>query len=205
MLSTAAMQAQVPTWTVNGANMYLNPTTANVGIGKVPASNVKLDVAGNAQVRNDLILGTGNKQFILHTQMQYPNNPPILYIAPKLLNGSDWDWDKQTVFNADGSVKMNGILHAKEVRVCLSPNGGCDYVFADNYNLMSLSELSSFVKTNKHLPEVAPAAVMEADGINLSEMNALLLKKVEELTLYVLDQHEKMQILEAEIKELKNK
>ena len=98
------------------------------------------------------------------------------------------------VSNPTTRLDVAGDIRAYEVKVCL--NQGCDYVFEEDYNLMSLTDLSNFVKTNKHLPEVAPAAVMESEGINLSEMNALLLKKVEELTLYVIE-------LKNEIDELK--
>jgi len=83
-------------------------------------------------------------------------------------------------------LDVGGIIRAHEVKVCLSQ--GCDYVFANDYKLMSLSDLSKFIETNKHLPDVAPAAEMEAEGINLSEMSALLLKKIEELTLYIIGQ-----------------
>lgn len=61
---------------------------------------------------------------------------------------------------------------------------------------MSLPELEQFVNTNRHLPEVAPAAEMEQDGIDLSEMNALLLKKIEELTLHVIDLNKRIETLE---------
>ena len=93
-------------------------------------------------------------------------------------------------------VKLDVIGHirATEVRVCLDQ--GCDFVFDKDYNLMPLNELSEFISANKHLPEVAPAAIMESEGINLSEMNAKLLQKVEELTLYVID-------LQKQIDELK--
>ena len=87
--------------------------------------------------------------------------------------------------NASYKLDVKGTIRACEVLVNIA--NGCDYVFADDYKLMSLNDLSNFIKTNKHLPEVAPAAEMEAEGINLSEMNALLLKKVEELTLYVIE------------------
>ena len=95
------------------------------------------------------------------------------------------------------TVKLDviGIIRAQEVRVCL--NQGCDYVFNEDYKLMNLNDLSNFVKTNKHLPEIAPAAQMEKEDINVSEMNALLLKKVEELTLYTLQQEERIKALEA--------
>jgi len=92
------------------------------------------------------------------------------------------------------NLDVKGIIRTEEIKVCLSQ--GCDYVFEDDYNLMNLNDLNSFIKANKHLPDVAPAAEMEAEGINVSEMNALLLKKVEELTLYILD-------LQNQINELK--
>ena len=97
-------------------------------------------------------------------------------------------------------VKLDvvGTIRAHEVKVCL--NQGCDYVFAPDYDLMSLTELEQFVSTNRHLPEVAPAAEMEQDGIDLSEMNALLLKKIEELTLHVIDLNKRIETLENENK-----
>ena len=86
--------------------------------------------------------------------------------------------------NPTAKLDVLGVIRAHEVKVCL--NQGCDFVFDDDYNLMTLQELNNFIKTNKHLPSVAPAAEMEAEGINLSEMNATLLQKVEELTLYII-------------------
>ena len=93
------------------------------------------------------------------------------------------------------STKLDvaGTIRAHEVKVCL--NQGCDFVFEPDYKLMPLHELETFITTNRHLPEVAPAAVMESEGINLSEMNALLLQKVEELTLYVIELNKEVQIL----------
>lgn len=99
--------------------------------------------------------------------------------------------------NPTSSLDVIGSIRAHEVKVCL--NQGCDYVFEENYNLMPLSELSTFVKTNKHLPEVATAAEMESEGINLSEMNALLLKKIEELTLYIIQQNDEIQLLKTKL------
>ncbi|MDR2963869.1 MAG: hypothetical protein LBU90_09615 [Bacteroidales bacterium] len=92
-------------------------------------------------------------------------------------------------------LDVNGTIRAHEVKLCLTQ--GCDYVFENNYNLMPLSELSAFVKINKHLPEVAPAAEMKNEGINVSEMNALLLKKIEELTLYIIDLEQRLSKVES--------
>lgn len=94
-------------------------------------------------------------------------------------------------------LDVNGDIRATEVKVCL--NQGCDYVFEENYNLMPIQELKNFIDVNKHLPEVAPAKIMERDGINLSEMNALLLKKIEELTLYIIQQQEDIEELKKQL------
>ena len=101
------------------------------------------------------------------------------------------------------NVKLDviGVIRATEVKVCL--NQGCDFVFDKDYKLMPLNDLSSFITENKHLPEIAPAAVMESEGINLSEMNAKLLQKVEELTLYLIQQNGQIENLQQQIDELK--
>lgn len=76
---------------------------------------------------------------------------------------------------------------------------GPDYVFEKDYNLRNLNDLQAFVETNKHLPEVPSAKTMETEGVSLSEMNMLLLKKVEELTLYLLQQEQRIKELEAKV------
>jgi hypothetical protein len=66
-----------------------------------------------------------------------------------------------------------------------------DYVFEPDYKLMPLDELASFIKSEKHLPNVpANAEIQKAGGINISDMQIRLLEKVEELTLYTLQQEE---------------
>ena len=83
---------------------------------------------------------------------------------------------------------VNGKILAKEVHVCTNSICWPDYVFGDDYKLMTVRELESFVNTNKHLPGVPSANEMEEQGsVDLGEMNAILLEKVEELTRYVID------------------
>jgi hypothetical protein len=72
-----------------------------------------------------------------------------------------------------------------------------DYVFEKDYPLTSLEELKAYIDQHKHLPEVPSAKEMGENGINLKEMNLLLLKKVEELTLYVIE-------LKKEVDSVKN-
>jgi hypothetical protein len=88
--------------------------------------------------------------------------------------------------NPNQKLTVNGTIYGKEVKVDLNVPGP-DYVFAHNYQLPTLTELKTYIDQHKHLPEVPSAAAMEANGINLGEMNMLLLKKIEELTLYVIE------------------
>jgi hypothetical protein len=95
-------------------------------------------------------------------------------------------------FSPDAELTVNGTTHTKEVKVDLSIPGP-DYVFEESYALPTLEEVKSYIDQNKHLPEVPSAKEMEANGVNLGEMNMLLLKKIEELTLYVIEQNKNIQ------------
>ena len=98
-----------------------------------------------------------------------------------------------------GSFKLavNGKIWGTEVQVALS-NPGPDYVFEPTYDLKPLSEIETYIKENKHLPEVPSAKEMEANGVQLGEMNMLLLKKVEELTLHLIEQNRKLDEMKKE-------
>ena len=78
-----------------------------------------------------------------------------------------------------------------------------DYVFEPGYKPMALKEIEAFAKANGHLPEVPSAAEVQKDGIDLARMNAILLKKIEELTLHAIEQEKKMEALQAEVREMK--
>ena len=78
-----------------------------------------------------------------------------------------------------------------------------DYVFEEDYALMSLDELRAFISREKHLPSVPSAEDIKKDGLNLSTFQMRLLEKIEELTLYTLAQQEQIEALTAQMKELK--
>ncbi|MDR1112734.1 MAG: hypothetical protein LBL18_03095 [Bacteroidales bacterium] len=92
-------------------------------------------------------------------------------------------------------LSVNGKICAKEVRVTLS--GWPDFVFDSDYQLLSLPATEDYIKTNGHLPDMPTASEVEEQGIQLGEMNALLLKKIEEMTLHIIE-------LEKRITELEN-
>ncbi len=104
--------------------------------------------------------------------------------------------------NPDSRLTVKGLIHAEEVKVSLQVPGP-DYVFEKNYKLLSLSETETYIQQNKHLPEVPSAKEMETNGISLSEMNMLLLKKVEELTLYLIEMKKENEQIKKENQQVK--
>ncbi|MDQ8051443.1 MAG: hypothetical protein REI78_00385 [Pedobacter sp.] len=97
--------------------------------------------------------------------------------------------------NPDEKLAVNGKIHAKEIRV--DATGLPDYVFEADYQLPSLAETEAFIKKNKHLPEVPSAANVERNGLELGEMNKILLKKIEELTLHLIEKEKEINQLKA--------
>ena len=86
---------------------------------------------------------------------------------------------------------------------CTETDGACaDYVFAPDYEKMTLAELKSFVETNKHLPNVPSEAEMMKNGVSLTNMSGRLLEKVEELVLYTIEQQETIEQLQRRIDKL---
>jgi len=101
-------------------------------------------------------------------------------------------------------LDVNGTIRANEVKVCLF--GTCDFVFDNNYKLMSLDTLSAYLKYNHHLPGIASAKEMETEGnVSLGKLNSQLLQKVEELTLYILQLKQEAAKQQEEIEQLQSK
>ena len=100
-------------------------------------------------------------------------------------------------------LKVNGKVFSNEVKVSL--DSWHDYVFNTDFKLMSLKSLAEYISINKHLPDIPTAKEVDENGINVGEMNALLLKKVEELTLYIIKQQEQLDKQQSEIDQLKQR
>jgi hypothetical protein len=97
-----------------------------------------------------------------------------------------------------GDIRVTGGSFIDDGVTVVAP----DYVFESDYNLMPLNELSNFIQTEKHLPNVPSAKDVKAHGVNLSQFQMRLLEKVEELTLYTLDQHSQISALKSENQQL---
>jgi hypothetical protein len=109
------------------------------------------------------------------------------------------------VFNSDGNVgigtdlssnpdnyklAVNGTIGAKEIKV--ESSSWSDFVFDDGYELKSIEEVEQYIKKNGHLSEIPDQETVEKNGVNLGEMNAKLLQKIEELTLYLIKQNKEL-------------
>jgi hypothetical protein len=103
------------------------------------------------------------------------------------------------VFKGNRTLNVLGGILTDSIRVALSGSWS-DYVFADDYQLKTPGELASFIKTNKHLPNVPSAKEVANNGVDLVEMNAKLLEKIEELTLYMLQQQKQINELRDLVK-----
>ena len=139
----------------------------------------------------------------------------ILRFVPRV-NG-DWAWGSASYFKSNGDLIVNkrigigttkidgyrlavkGTIRAREIRVTTSWS---DFVFAEDYALPTLDEVESHIKTHKHLPDIPSAAEVEAKGVELGVISSKLLQKIEELTLYVIEQEKRIEALEAENKVL---
>lgn len=95
---------------------------------------------------------------------------------------------------------QTGIM-TERIRVALkNATDWADYVFHKDYHLMNLSEVSSYIEEHKHLPGIPSAEQVAKDGIDVAEMNAKLLGKIEELTLYVIKQQKEIEQLKTDIR-----
>src|SRR5690606_16940493 len=106
--------------------------------------------------------------------------------------------------NPDAKLTVKGKIHAQEVKLDLEGAAAPDYVFNEDYDLKTLDEVRAHIDKEGHLPNVPSAKDMESNGINLKEMNLKLLEKIEELTLYILEQDKKIKTQDASINRLKN-
>jgi hypothetical protein len=107
---------------------------------------------------------------------------------------------KTSQVNTAYKLDVNGGIRANLVVVNTT---GADFVFAKNYQLRPLSEVESFIQANHHLPEIAPASQMQKEGVNVGELQTQLLQKIEELTLYLIEQNKQLQNLSKQLEEVK--
>jgi len=105
--------------------------------------------------------------------------------------------------NPQDKLSVNGKIRAHEIRVTTAAADWPDFVFEENHPLMPLDELEHFVKNKKHLPNIVPAKTAAENGVALGELNRQLLQKIEEMTLYLIQQNKEIKKLKEEVGALK--
>ncbi len=198
---------------------FIQGSNGNVGINSTSPYQ-KLTVNGVLGIYGSGLDGSA----LQHTSIYSDVSNGLLIEAPKTSSGTkldisfNWRGGGTVPFiikasnsyiglgtaNPDEKLTVKGKVHAEEVRVDLSVPGP-DYVFEKDYDLLPLKDLEAYVTSNKHLPEVPSSSEMMEKGLELKEMNLLLLKKVEELTLHLIEANKKIDGLSEEVKELKKK
>jgi hypothetical protein len=97
-------------------------------------------------------------------------------------------------------LAVSGGILTEKVRVATSGTAfWADYVFEPTFKLKTLKEVENFIKENKHLPDVPSTSEVTKNGIDLAETQALLLQKIEELTLYVIQQQKEIDKLKRRV------
>ena len=149
----------------------------------------------------------GTSLSVLRTTSTPENLPPLLTLG--YVNPSEGAEYHALTFNADGKLVIrnsleeilqlenDGLLRARRIRIDLEV--WSDYVFEEGYELKPLAEVKQFITENGHLPNFPSEKEVIENGVDLGDMNRLLLEKIEELTLYIITQNEDLENLKAEL------
>jgi hypothetical protein len=187
-------------------SLMLNPMGGNVGIGTTNPAHL-LDVNGVINAFSYMSSGLG---FYMEVTKDGINNSA----GSGYLSFRSNNVDNQMIIDPNGNVgiatinthgfkfAVNGSAIATSVTV-QAYTSWPDYVFKTNYTLPTLTEVKTYIDQNHHLPEIPTAEQIEEDGLNLGEMNKLLVKKVEELTLYLIELNKQVKQQQKEIEQLK--
>jgi hypothetical protein len=158
---------------------------------------------GKLEIRNaDNRITLYNKYTTISTEVRLRSDNSLLQIKGSEINFFDrYERKQKTVLGAN---------QIKTGKVILDVGSFPDYVFANDYKLMSLTDVEKFISINKHLPNMPSEAEVVENGMSVGEINTKLVEKIEELTLYTIqqekrinDQEDKLLKLIAEVKKLK--
>lgn len=114
-------------------------------------------------------------------------------------NGNIGIGTKQPAYKLD----VIGTIRARELVIDMNGVPSADYVFEPDYKLAPLSDIENYVNTNKHLPDIPSESELQKNGLQLQTSQVQLLKKIEELTLYLIEQDKTIKSLQQEVEQLK--
>lgn len=169
--------------------------SGNVGIGtSTPA--YKLDVTGDINISSGSSFRIGGVPISTGGNSQWLTGSNCIYY-------SSGNVGIGTTNPGNYKLAVEGTIGAREVKVTTA--AWADFVFHPTYKLRTLGEVEQFIKTNNHLPEIPTEAEVKENGISIGEMNAKLLQKIEELTLYMIEMKKANEDLKNRVSELEKK
>ena len=184
-------------WLIGGGSTTTLTNSGAVGAGMVGDMATYLALANAASA---VTFTNGNISFFANSGLT--SGQPY-WPSPKMFLSTTGSFGINT--QSPGSVyklAVAGKIAAwDEIKVFTNGTSFPDYVFAPNYKLRSLEETETYIKENHHLPEVPSAADIAKEGMSLNGMNEILLKKIEELTLYIIEQNKRIDALENKLAE----
>lgn len=178
--------------------------TGRIAIGNTTTPQAKLHVLADSNENADLLLQSSGSGKTAAIMFQDSNNKISVNSSGNMtMNANSFSLTGGNVgigcaANGGYRLSVKGKVHAEEVVVELMSDWP-DYVFSSDYNLPELDNVKKYIESNGHLPDFPSADIISNEGISLAEMNALLLKKIEELTLYIINQDERIKKLENEL------
>ncbi|MEQ9261953.1 MAG: hypothetical protein RLP14_02210 [Owenweeksia sp.] len=175
----------------SNANNYLN-TKGNIGIFSMNDEFLKLDYINTLRGAS-VIWSTRTNSYEKNLNFRYGSNTatPIMTLSPDGVVGIN-----ATSFNGDYKLYVGGKILSEELTVKLQQDWP-DFVFEEDYCRMSLEEIESFIDQNGHLPNVPSASEVAEKGVSVGEMQAILLQKIEELTLELISLKKELNQQEA--------
>ncbi|TXJ23467.1 MAG: hypothetical protein E6Q24_18090 [Chitinophagaceae bacterium] len=197
-------------WAVNSANgevelMRMNADNGNLGIGSINPQT-KLDVRGG-------YISTRNNENAAAAFMEAQNGTCFFgSLGQSMISiGNASNWNMLNVLN-NGNVGIGttdpkyklavyGTIGSTKIKV--TQDNWPDYVFESGYRMPALVEVEKFIKANKHLPGIPSAAEVQSEGLDIGETQAGLLKKIEELTLYAIEQDKQITNQKKEVESLR--
>ena len=199
----------------SSGNMTMNAnsfslTGGNVGIGNTTTPQAKLHVLADSNENADLLLQSSGSGKTAAIMFQDSNNKISVNSSGNMtMNANSFSLTGGNVgigcaANGGYALSVDGGLLSTKVSI-KEIEEWPDYVFSEEHELMSLDELEQYIENNSHLPSVPSKAEVLENGIDVAEMNAVLLEKIEELTLYVIELKKQIEQQQNEINELKAK
>jgi hypothetical protein len=184
-------------WLFGGGSNTNLANSGGVGAGFVSdmATYIPLTTSTSAITFSAGVINFFANSNLTVNQMYWP--------APKMVINSSGNIGIGTTNPGSYRLAVEGVIGARQVKVTTSP--WADFVFGSDYYLRPLSEVEDFIKQNKHLPDVPTEEEIVREGNDLGKTDAMLLQKIEELTLYLIALKKDIEILKNENRQLKSK